>query len=186
MLCLAIGPPCGPDPRWEEAPSRGSLFYQRLHLVTVPRLRKSRGCLSIVRLNSADLSNAHLSVVNLNKANLRMADLYKANPSEDKLLETDLSEAYLQYANLSEANLGEARNLTREQIDEAYGDKRTEPPQHMRHPKHWCNNTDYKSNEEYKYLDARKRVPLGSCRSLLDARMRMCVNATCGESSRKE
>ena len=139
---------------------------------------------SIVRLNSADLSNAHLSVVNLNKANLRKADLYKANPSEAKLLETNLSEAYLQYANLSGANLGEARYLTREQIDEAYGDKRTELPQHRRHPKHWCNNTDYKSNGEYKYLDARIRVALGSCRSLLGGRMRMCVNATCGESGK--
>jgi uncharacterized protein YjbI with pentapeptide repeats len=109
-----------------------------------------RANLSGANLNGANLSGADLSFANLSGAylgyaNLGGASLYGANLSGAKSFGANLSGANLRYANLGgadlyKANLGGAslyganlsgadlpgvENLTREQLDEACGDKNT-------------------------------------------------------------
>jgi uncharacterized protein YjbI with pentapeptide repeats len=86
--------------------------------------------LSGANLGGANLGGADLSYTNLSDAYLRGADLSYtnlklANLSNARLYYADLSGADLNLADLSGANLSTARNLTREQLAKACGDKNT-------------------------------------------------------------
>jgi len=86
----------------------------------------------------ADLQRANLRGVNLSGANLRGASLKRADLSG-----ADLNEAYLSGADLGdEANLRDAKRLTQEQIDEAYGDQTTQLPDHLKRPESWSKSTN--------------------------------------------
>jgi uncharacterized protein YjbI with pentapeptide repeats len=77
---------------------------------------------SWANLSEADLSDAHLTDTNLSAANLRGANLRGA---------------ILMAADLSGADLRDARSLTQEQINMAFGDENTKLPDHLQHPTHW-------------------------------------------------
>src|SRR5262249_47805832 len=91
----------------------------------------------------ANLSGANLSRANLLNANLGRANLVRANLSGADLSYADLGGAYLGYAdlgranlvraNLSGADLSDARNLTREQLDQACGDENPKLSDDLRH-----------------------------------------------------
>lgn len=104
--------------------------------------------LSDSSLAGADLSNSSLTGADLSDSNLTGADLRKARPYEADLRDADLSnadlrgtqldDADLRGANLSGADLREAdlsgvdlrgvKNLTREQVDSARADDKTQLP----------------------------------------------------------
>jgi uncharacterized protein YjbI with pentapeptide repeats len=66
-------------------------------------------------VGAADLSYADLSEANLSEADLSVTDLTGVNLRQDALGDADLSEA-----DLSEANLENARQVTNDQLAEAY------------------------------------------------------------------
>ena len=72
--------------------------------------------LGYAKLQGADLSFANLQGANLVFANLQGADLFRAN---------------LRGADLQGANLTEAKDVTREQLDEACGDDKTKLPHYL-------------------------------------------------------
>ena len=79
-------------------------------------------------LYGARLRQANLQGADLRNANLQMADLSRANLQGARLIGANLQGARLNHANLRGADLSEARNLTREQLDEACGDEKTKLP----------------------------------------------------------
>jgi uncharacterized protein YjbI with pentapeptide repeats len=93
--------------------------------------------LRLADLSGADLSDAHLRDANLLRADLAGADLAGAN----------LSDAHLRDANLRGADLKEAKNLTQEQVDSAYGDKHTKLPEDLQRPAHWSKGDEEESEE---------------------------------------
>ena len=81
--------------------------------------------LKLANLSDADLSYTNLSDAYLRGADLSYTNLKLANLSNARLYYADLSGADLNLADLSGANLSTARNLTREQLAKACGDKNT-------------------------------------------------------------
>ena len=82
-------------------------------------------------LSNADLSRAVLSQAKLKGANLRGADLTDAYLSEADLQEADLEDAELLETHLEGADLRKVKNLTCEQIEDAYIDKNTKFPDYL-------------------------------------------------------
>jgi hypothetical protein len=78
------------------------------------------------KLNRADLTGAKLGGAFLLDANLNGADLIDADLSFADLRGAWLLDAKLNRADLTGAKLGGAKNLTRQQLDKACGDKYTE------------------------------------------------------------
>src|SRR5262249_39605530 len=89
--------------------------------------------LSGATLDSADLSDANLSGAKLIDAYLIDANLRSANLRSANLRGANLSGAKLIDADLSDADLRRARNLTREQLDEACGDKNPKLSDDLKH-----------------------------------------------------
>ncbi len=83
----------------------------------------SRTDLQGAALVGANLVSASLQGANLGGAKLQKAILFRAN-----LQGADLPRADLQGADLRGADLTKAKNLTREQLDEACGDDKTKLP----------------------------------------------------------
>jgi uncharacterized protein YjbI with pentapeptide repeats len=71
--------------------------------------------------------------ISLRGANLVEADLSGADLSGAILSGADLIKANLSGAHLDGADLSSAKNLTEEQLDVAYGDERTQLPDHLQH-----------------------------------------------------
>jgi hypothetical protein len=88
-------------------------------------------------LGEADLRSANLERAYLRSANLAGADLGRANLSGADLREAYFDGADLRGANLSGTYLFNAKRLTQEQIDEAYGDSTTELPADLHVPESW-------------------------------------------------
>ncbi|MBD1880300.1 pentapeptide repeat-containing protein [Coleofasciculus sp. FACHB-T130] len=108
-------------------------------------------------LQGADLIGANLQEAYLSNANLQRAALTGANLQEAALRGANLQETYLNNANLQEANLSEtnlqgadldeanlrgvylrsAENLEYEQIERAFGDRKTVLPDNVERPAHW-------------------------------------------------
>ncbi len=87
-------------------------------------------------LVSADLSNADLSRAVLTQADLKEINLSGANLTDAYLIEADLQGADLEdtellEAHLNGANLKQVKNLTCEQIEDAYIDKNTQLPDYL-------------------------------------------------------
>lgn len=76
----------------------------------------------------ADLRRVNLRTMNLSNACLAGVDMRKA----------DLKETILQGANLQKAKLQGARNLTQEQLEDAFGDESTKLPKGLEMPKSWA------------------------------------------------
>jgi hypothetical protein len=118
-------------------------------ILTVLGRRKKAGKADDVRLDlsatdlrRANLNGAKLQGTFLFGANLQRAVLVLANLEGAVLIDANLERAILigadlKLANLQGANLQPVRNLTQEQINEAYGDKKTKLPDHLQPPKHW-------------------------------------------------
>ena len=83
--------------------------------------------LSQSRLEGSFLMNTQLVGANLIAADLTLSDLHMAN----------LERAFLDQANLVGADMIEAKNLTQEQINEAFGDGGTKLPGGLTAPQHW-------------------------------------------------
>ncbi len=79
----------------------------------------------------ADLTLVNLEGANLSGASLQGADLWGSILQSANLKEANLQWANLKGANLSGANLTDAKNLTREQLDEACGDDKTKLPKSL-------------------------------------------------------
>jgi hypothetical protein len=89
----------------------------------------------VISLRGADLQEAHL----LFGVTLALADLRGAN----------LQGAYLMEANLQEANLQGAIKLTQAQLEQSFGDERTELPEHLEErPKSWTEGESNKTKNE--------------------------------------
>ncbi len=84
--------------------------------------------LSGANLREANLVRAKLQGAQLFRAKLQWAQLFDANLQGAILIEANLQGASLWGANLQAANLTKAKNLTREQLDEACGDDKTKLP----------------------------------------------------------
>jgi hypothetical protein len=76
-------------------------------------------------------------ILDLNSADLRGADLSRAYFSGAYLNGTSLNRANLAMAYVIGANLSNAKDLTQEQIDEAYGDSTTKLPANLHMPESW-------------------------------------------------
>jgi DnaJ-domain-containing protein 1 len=83
-------------------------------------------------LAGAVLAKADLSDSRLGKADLRGADLRGA-----KLVNADLTDARLDAAFVCGTDLRHVRRLTQQQIDRAFGDRRTSLPAHLARPATW-------------------------------------------------
>ena len=83
--------------------------------------------LSQSRLEGSLLINTQLVGANLIAADLTLSDLHMAN----------LERAFLDQANLVGADMIGAKNLTQEQINEAFGDGGTKLPGGLTAPQHW-------------------------------------------------
>src|SRR5262249_4659901 len=81
----------------------------------------------------ANLSGANLSGADLTGSDLSSADLSRADLGRANLVYADLGRANLVRANLSGADLSDARNLTREQLDQACGDENPKLSDDLRH-----------------------------------------------------
>ncbi len=79
-------------------------------------------------LRKASVPYANLQGAQLDGANLQEADFEEANLKGAYLIDANLQGADLQGANLRGANLTKAKNLTREQLDDAFGDEKTKLP----------------------------------------------------------
>jgi hypothetical protein len=117
------------------------LFLSESDLLDKPDLldKDNRGFLRLADLGEADLGD--LDEI-LSGKNLSDTHLERANLSKSDLSNTNLTRAYLTGADLHETNLGgadlrEAKGLTQEQIDVAYGDEVSKLPAHLQHPAHW-------------------------------------------------
>ena len=103
--------------------------------------------LSGANLLGADLSGANLEKANLSGANLSGADLSGANLSGANLSGANLLGANLSGAKLSRAGLWhefhvgdripDAKNLTTEMLEKAFGDHETSLPEGLTRPAHW-------------------------------------------------
>ncbi len=96
----------------------------------------TRADLSRTNLQGAHLFDAILTYANLQGANLQEANLQEANLQGTDLRRANLQgaalyRAKLQGANLLSANLTKAKDLTREQLDEACGNDRTQLPYYL-------------------------------------------------------
>jgi uncharacterized protein YjbI with pentapeptide repeats len=113
--------------------SRADLSKANLSRADLSDMDLRRAKLSDVSLSGANLSRADLSGANLWGSDLSEANLSNANLSRTDLLRADLSNADISGAkfsgaNLSRANLSGARNLTQEQLNQAYLFDPTHPP----------------------------------------------------------
>jgi hypothetical protein len=88
-------------------------------------------------LEGSNLFHADLDLAHLGWAHLRFADLSGAGLFKARLTKADLSGAHLDGADLSRADLGSAKNLTREQVNSAYGDADTKLPEGLCLPRNW-------------------------------------------------
>ncbi len=87
--------------------------------------------LSRTDLQGADLTHANLQGALLRGAKLQGADLREANLQGASLAGANLQRASLRGAKLQGAFVAGARNLTREQLDEACGDDKTQLPDYL-------------------------------------------------------
>jgi hypothetical protein len=115
--------------------------------VMPPDLRRTdlRGAfLSWAHLEGARLSGAHLEGAWLSEAHLEGADLSEARLEGARLLEAHLEGAVLSDAHLEGAFLHGAIGLTREQIEQANGDRHTQLPEYLylARPAHWDQGPD--------------------------------------------
>jgi uncharacterized protein YjbI with pentapeptide repeats len=94
-----------------------------------------------------DLSDANLSGAELSAANLGIADLSGANLS-GTVLGSQLCGADLSNADLSGADLRRAQPgcITQQQIDQAYGDEKTQLPDSLQRPESWGKSNDVQPN----------------------------------------
>ncbi len=87
-------------------------------------------------LQGADLRDANLQGAKLVRADLQGADLRDANLQRADLFEANLEGAYLtlaklQGADLTGTNLTKAKGLTREQLNKACGNDKTQLPDYL-------------------------------------------------------
>ena len=83
-------------------------------------------------LSNADLSGAVLTQAKLQGANLSGANLTDAYLNESDLQEADLEDTELLETHLDGADLRKVKNLTCEQIEDAYIDKNTKFPDYIK------------------------------------------------------
>jgi uncharacterized protein YjbI with pentapeptide repeats len=153
----------------------------RLERANLRRARLEQANLWQARLEGADLSEARLEGANLRRArleraNLRRAHLGGAHLGGARLERADLGQARLEgadfrLARLEGANLGgadfvDAKNMTQDHVNAAWGDSGTILPEGIAMPDHWDDDTIglYNPDPKYKaWLDA--GAPPGKPRS---------------------
>lgn len=87
--------------------------------------------LTDAKINKADFGRANLRDTDLTRAELQGARLFDAKLQGATLNHANLTKADLRGTNFSGANLGKTSGLTEDQLDEACGDEKTKPPDHM-------------------------------------------------------
>lgn len=115
--------------REEFAPNFGSARLSRANL--------ENANLSEAKAQFVDFREANLTRASLLDALLQHADLRDANLQDADLTGAQLQSARMQGANLCGANLRDAKGLTQDQVDAAFGDAATHLPEAMRAPTHW-------------------------------------------------
>lgn len=111
-------------------------FLERAHLKSalLHEAHLERAVLTLARLERATLDKAHLDGAFLIGAHLEGAKLVRAHLERASLIE----------AHLEGADLSRATGLTQEQIEAAYGDRKTVLPEGLKYPAHW----DQGSNDQ--------------------------------------
>lgn len=92
--------------------------------------------------NDAELSMSIFCDTDLSGAQIKNASLVDADLSEATLHRTDFTDTDLKWANflgskLHGADLSQAKHVTQEMLDSAYGDAETKIPTHLTRPAHW-------------------------------------------------
>jgi uncharacterized protein YjbI with pentapeptide repeats len=137
---------------------RASLSNAHIECASLEQARLTAASLFGARLSGADLFCAQLEWTNFQTARLEgtvlsQAHLYGAALNHARLEGATLVKARLEGASLAEASLegvdlSRCKGITQAQIDEAFGDERTELPEGLTMPEHWTAKDTYTADED--------------------------------------
>ena len=122
----------------EERLQEERLQEERLHRTRLREARLREERLQEERLQEERLHRARLREARLQReARFQEARFQRARLHRTRPQVSNFQDAKLDLADLCRANLSNAKNLTQEQIDSAFGDGATQLPEGLNKPSHW-------------------------------------------------
>lgn len=98
-------------------------------------------------MRQANLNRVSFKCANLSWSDLQLANLSRSDLSYADLSHSDLRGASLYLATLNNTNLEGARNLTQEQVEQAYGNGETTLPDDLKRPSAWVPDEQAEKND---------------------------------------